>query len=1253
MSSTIPGEIGPDTPLLQVGDSYTEEVFGVGDNKDVDIFRLDLTPEQVFRVSLESSEKNKLDVDIINADGDIVTRPTWHYYGRNYREEATFTIAIGSGDEDLFVRLQSTKPNQTKYHDLTMETVSAPRFTNGDDLFELTPESHTYETILGGKGVDTLSFRALSNPVTLDLAQSTLTFDNADGEEVTIRVQAIERFEGTEGNDLLFGGHAFFGWNDVFVPSNVPEVSWYGHGGDDRLGSTEGATLFDGGPGIDTADYSDVARSSGGVNASLLRGRAWGDGAAAGDRFRDIENLTGTFFDDTLTGDHGDNRLDGLRGNDLLIGLGGDDTLTGYSEETYALQPSTAWYSGPRSDYTITKSVDEDGIMILFVEHLGGSGWEGRDTLRKITTLQFADGLVQVDDLPDDHGDGITAPATRIAVGDRVSVLADKDQQKRPYDDPNAAPPEVDRLEVELEAGKHYVVHLERKLYAVEAFGAGGISERYSNQTRGSLDVTAPDGSLIYSAADNDSGDRSTGSISYSVRDQNPLVDFGMFKPFVVSPTETGVYAIDIGNRGRHGPVTGGMLSVQEIAPSDRGTPGDDALIWDQQDVLLDAGLGTDHFGFPLDQSTGVTAFAGSAYDLLLRNQVGEHRHVEGSSFTTLRNFESLSLTDADDTVDLRLPRSENNPFGSFSQPSLSVLDGKDGTDTLLLGELYTRPDDLSELPRDEGVLVDLNSERMVGVFNQEATIRNFENVTGTTGNDTLIGDDGNNRLNGVSGADEIHGGAGDDHITANYDAVTVYPGAGADTVSVPEGSRIIFDGGIEEHRFSGSDSTIDIYEPDNAGNRVSLRGPSGPSIPSEIHFDDAQLQVLMPGNPSVSGHAGRDWISVSRRDARATGGQGDDFLVGTFNDQTAVYRYRLEQYQISFSTYDLGFEQDRISLLNASGGTQALRVDYVGPWTGDGTDEIIKFNHLEFRNATVDIHHGVEQERVNDELQFQGSNYAEIYVGSGALLDNVRGMGGDDTMDGGLSLSDRALYRGDRADYDITMDVGRITVSDQVARRDGTDVLTRFNELVFRDSVVEIRYLTEEETEFTGSLGDDIVLANRGDDSVTGKHGNDTIDGGAGHDTSIYNYGRAQYDIRAEDGRVIVDYIGPWFGDGTDVLTNVETLAFRNATVPILQGSAEDDALFGSWREEVFLGGDGDDRFKGGYGNDLIEGGAGNDTALYRYRYADYSIRRLGDGDLEVAYTGRWHGDGIDRLSGVEQLDFVDRTILVDDLAF
>ena len=52
-------------------------------------------------------------------------------------------------------------------------------------------------------------------------------------------------------------------------------------------------------------------------------------GDAAGDTLSNIQNLTGSAFNDTLTGDAGANTLAGGDGNDTLQGLGGADVLQG------------------------------------------------------------------------------------------------------------------------------------------------------------------------------------------------------------------------------------------------------------------------------------------------------------------------------------------------------------------------------------------------------------------------------------------------------------------------------------------------------------------------------------------------------------------------------------------------------------------------------------------------------------------------------------------------------------------------------------------------------------------------------------------------------------------------------------------------------------------------------------------------------------------------------------------------------------
>src|SRR6185369_16387800 len=87
-----------------------------------------------------------------------------------------------------------------------------------------------------------------------------------------------------------------------------------------------GDDILDGGAGIDTASYADAAS---GVTVSLAEHDAQDTGGAGSDTLINIENLTGSAFDDTLTGDANANTLSGLEGDDTLQGGAGNDTLDG------------------------------------------------------------------------------------------------------------------------------------------------------------------------------------------------------------------------------------------------------------------------------------------------------------------------------------------------------------------------------------------------------------------------------------------------------------------------------------------------------------------------------------------------------------------------------------------------------------------------------------------------------------------------------------------------------------------------------------------------------------------------------------------------------------------------------------------------------------------------------------------------------------------------------------------------------------
>ncbi|MBK1657032.1 choice-of-anchor L domain-containing protein [Paracraurococcus ruber] len=113
---------------------------------------------------------------------------------------------------------------------------------------------------------------------------------------------AVNRLNGRDGNDLLYGG-----------------------GLDDQLQGGAGADNLQGDGGTDSTAYFE---SNYRVRVDLAQGRGW-DGHAQGDRYLSIENVAGTAWDDELTGNGADNILDGWFGNDVLTGGGGADRLRG------------------------------------------------------------------------------------------------------------------------------------------------------------------------------------------------------------------------------------------------------------------------------------------------------------------------------------------------------------------------------------------------------------------------------------------------------------------------------------------------------------------------------------------------------------------------------------------------------------------------------------------------------------------------------------------------------------------------------------------------------------------------------------------------------------------------------------------------------------------------------------------------------------------------------------------------------------
>jgi Ca2+-binding RTX toxin-like protein len=126
-------------------------------------------------------------------------------------------------------------------------------------------------------------------------------------------------------------------------------------------------------PSVSTSVTIDLQNQ--GVNA----------GAAAGDRFYEVENIIGTSRSDTILGDNRSNDLRGGDGADRLMGRGGTDTLIGGGDL------DTAVFRGDVSDYSfrvLQMSPSINNERFLEVTDLT-SNRDGTDYVIGIEQLEF------------------------------------------------------------------------------------------------------------------------------------------------------------------------------------------------------------------------------------------------------------------------------------------------------------------------------------------------------------------------------------------------------------------------------------------------------------------------------------------------------------------------------------------------------------------------------------------------------------------------------------------------------------------------------------------------------------------------------------------------------------------------------------------------------------------------------------------------------------------------------------------------
>ncbi|MEO7239950.1 MAG: calcium-binding protein, partial [Sphingomicrobium sp.] len=528
--------------------------------------------------------------------------------------------------------------------------------------------------------------------------------------------------------------------------------------------------------------------------------------------------------------------------------------------------------------------------------------------------------------------------------------------------------------------------------------------------------------------------------------------------------------------------------------------------------------------------------------------------------------------------------------------------------------------------------------------------LTNIERLVGSVYNDQLGGDGFANSFVGGAGADTIDGGGGSD--TADYAtsaqgvavnlATNVNTGgdAAGDTLNAIEnvsgsafadqltgnaavnwlvggGGDDMLDGGAGVDTLDGGLGN-DIYYADAPGDIVIEAANAGSDsvVTTAASFVlSANVEALTyvgSGNFTGTGTDGNEKFSS---------GVGDDTLYGLGGDDLFLSSLGADQYVGGAGRNTASYTQS----LSAVTVNLATNVNLGGSAQGD----------LLFDIQIVSLSNYADDAT--------GSDAGETFFGRSGV-DIVRGMGGDDWLDGGAAAD--TLYGGLGNDNYVVDDA-----NDQVIENadEGIDTVTTARASWTLSANVE-NLVADSQSGFagtgnslgnqiTGTIAADVLNGMDGDDTLIGGLGGDQLIGGNGADTASY---------AASVFAVAID-----LGAGTatggeaqgDTLSSIENL-IGSARGDTLTGSSGDNRLDVQAGNDQLKGGAGNDILIGGAGNDGIDGGDGADTAVMTGLRSDYLVQTQSDGSVIVTDLRSGAPDGADQLTNVEAIAFADMTL-------
>ena len=545
------------------------------------------------------------------------------------------------------------------------------------------------------------------------------------------------------------------------------------------------------------------------------------------------------------------------------------------------------------------------------------------------------------------------------------------------------------------------------------------------------------------------------------------------------------------------------------------GGSGNDVLNGNWGDDILEGGPGDDILnGF---WGTDTASFAGDAAGVTVTLSIADDGTSSGTATgaatgnDTLLGIENVIGGDGNDVI-------TGNAYSNVMEGGAGddVLDGGWGTDTAsfasaMQGVTVVLTDPASE---PDGIAGGSASGADIG----NDSLRNFENVIGGAGNDSITGNGQDNTLDGGAGDDLLDGRGGIDTVTyAGYAApVTVNLAAGTATgadigndtllgmenVTGGDGADTITGDAVDNVIIGGNDN--DLINGGDGDDTIHGDGlPDYVGIMSESPVID--LPYVGSGYDTIHGGAGQDHIFGGLLGDRLYGEEDNDTIFG----------------EDGWDLIDGGTGRDYLD--GGAGRDTIIGGDGNGYVVGEGGDEGAEKRHdnLQGGDDNDDMYGGLL-----GDYMLGGSGNDLLHGDDG--WDTMLGEDGNDTMWGGTGRDSMFGGNGNDSMYgDASDDTMRGEDGwDTMHGGSGNDVMRGGlrGDRMYGDDGDDILYGESGWDLMEGGTGNDVLFGGTGrddlsgnddDDMLYGGGGDDVLSGGAGLDTFVFYSGFGVDEIR------------------------------------------------------------------------------------------------------------------------------------------